>query len=209
MHILQAYYDSLPTPVKPTIQIGSASQESPSEGSIGAPSYTESTMSESIPSTPEVASDNPPVWPRRKLSRDSGLCELEGHEDSGSAGEEGSLIPLPAVSLLPLPQPQTTAHPPALTLKLMPSDPQGQSSPTLTPRSADPHRTGQSRIVVGSDNVIEDVHEPEVREVLRSSCLQDRERLPPATGFYLNSSLAEEQNTTHTNTDRLEEFVIS
>ena len=54
------------------------------EGSAGAPSYTESALSESIPTTPDVQLDHPnfpgaslPEPPRRKLSHDSGACELE------------------------------------------------------------------------------------------------------------------------------------
>ena len=95
MFLFQNYYDNLPPPCKPAIHIDTSRTESTSDGSAGAPSVGESAISESIPSTPEVQFDNQPPrfsrsddpkddapspsWPRpRKLSRDSGACELEG-----------------------------------------------------------------------------------------------------------------------------------
>lgn len=89
----QRYLESLPPPIGPSINIDSGPADT-SDGS--APSYPESALSESIPSTPEVAFDsNPPRFPRvgetnedgtaqwplpRKLSHDSGLCELDSDE---------------------------------------------------------------------------------------------------------------------------------
>lgn len=69
------------------------------EGSARAPSFTESALSESIPTTPEVQLDDsqPPrfVTHRRKLSLDSGAC----CEEPNSSDEQPAEEPVAAAAL--------------------------------------------------------------------------------------------------------------
>ena len=81
---MQAYYDSLPVTREPSSSLLDTIHSD--QSSAGAPSVTESAFNESIPSTPEVLLDSlaPSFAPEgmRRLSHDSGACELEEQEET-------------------------------------------------------------------------------------------------------------------------------
>ncbi len=186
-YVFQNYYDNLPPPVKPSILIdNSHATESNSDGSGGAPSYSESAISESIPSTPEVMFDNMPPhfpkhddsrggspslvgWPRpRRLSRDSGAFELEEEDqynlsDDPMTNKDSLNTIHNHSSCMPSDLPKVVLDSPTVGLKSS----QYGTSPSLPKLSLNVNCTAPSGQVANCDNCQTDLNSnPDLRPEL-------------------------------------------
>ena len=140
--LFQNYYDHLPHPsTKPAIHVEVPPCDASGSGSAGAPSFTESAISESIPSTPEVMLDHPRFPRGDDGAKDSGM-ELDENNSSDEltptddtaftsmhlANEKSSVIPVTSAVQEPYPpltrelnlSPNNLGHFPALPKLLIP-----------------------------------------------------------------------------------------